>query len=114
VPAYYTVLQSIASSLLSFHSGTGVSPVQRRLKPAATKQPFDRKSILIAQGENIKYIQSQLGHSSPTATLNIYAPLMKARNPEAAGRLENAVFEATGHKLVTKRKTGPRPRTATP
>nr|MBL0717638.1 site-specific integrase [Desulfobacterales bacterium] len=27
-------------------------------------------SLLIEQGENIKYIQSQLGHSSPTMTLN--------------------------------------------
>jgi integrase len=29
-------------------------------------------SLLIAQGENIKHIQSQLGHSSPTVTLNAY------------------------------------------
>jgi len=34
-------------------------------------------SLLIQQGENIKYIQSQLGDSSPTVTLNVYAHLMK-------------------------------------
>jgi integrase len=51
-------------------------------------------SLLIEQGENIKYIQTQLGHSSPTVTLNIYAHLMKKVNQEAACRLENAIFNA--------------------
>jgi len=49
-------------------------------------------SLLIEQGENIKYIQSQLGHSSPTVTLNVYAHLMKPTNQEAACRLENTVL----------------------
>ena len=60
--------------------------------------------LLIEQGENIKYIQSQLGHSSPTVTLNVYAHLMKPVNQEVACRLENAVFSSTGHNLVTKTK----------
>jgi integrase len=59
-------------------------------------------SLLIQQGENIKYIQSQLGHSSPTVTLNVYAHLMKPVNQEAACRLENTIFEADRHKMVTK------------
>lgn len=58
-------------------------------------------SLLLSQGENIKYIQTQLGHSSPTVTLNVYAHLMKGENQEAACRLENAIFETTGHNLVT-------------
>lgn len=49
-------------------------------------------SLLIDQGENIKYIQNQLGHSSPSVTLNVYAHLMKATNQEAALRLEKAIF----------------------
>jgi len=49
-------------------------------------------SLLIDQGENIKYIQTQLGHSNPTVTLNVYAHLMKPVNQEAAIRLENAIF----------------------
>ncbi len=49
-------------------------------------------SLLIEQGENIKYIQAQLGHSTPTVTLNIYAHLMKPINQEAAIRLEKAIF----------------------
>jgi integrase len=57
-------------------------------------------SILIEQGENLKYIQSQLGHSSPTVTLNVYAHLMKPTNQEAACRLENAILGADGSKMV--------------
>ena len=49
-------------------------------------------SILIEQGENLKYIQTQLGHSSPTVTLNVYAHLMKPTNQEAACRFERAIF----------------------
>lgn len=53
-------------------------------------------SLLIAQGENVKYIQTQMGHSNPTVTLNTYAHLMKPVNQESARRLENAVFERSG------------------
>ena len=45
-------------------------------------------SVLIEQGENIKYISTQLGHSKTTTTLNVYVHLMKKTNPEAARRLE--------------------------
>ena len=60
-------------------------------------------SLMIEQGENIKYIQSQLGHSSPTVTLNVYAHLMKPINQEAACRLESAIFETSGSKMVAVR-----------
>lgn len=62
-------------------------------------------SLLIEQGENIKYIQSQLGHSSPTVTLNVYAHLMKPVNQESAIKLEGSIF-GTGHKLVTQKEKG--------
>ena len=58
-------------------------------------------SLMIEQGENIKYVQNQLGHSSPTVTLNVYAHLMKDSNQEAACRLESVIFEGTGHNMVT-------------
>jgi len=58
--------------------------------------PNTYASLLIEQGENIKYIQSQLGHSTPTVTLNVYAHLMKPVNQEAACRLENMLFETNG------------------
>ncbi len=61
-------------------------------------------SLLIEQGENIKYIQSQLGHSSPTVTLNVYAHLMKPSNQESARQLEKTVFEVNGDQMETKTK----------
>ena len=61
-------------------------------------------SLMIEQGENIKYIQNQLGHSSPVVTLNVYAHLMKPTNQEAVQKLENTIFETTGHNLVTKKE----------
>jgi integrase len=49
-------------------------------------------SLMIEQGENIKYVQNQLGHATPTVTLNVYAHLMKPANQEAVCRLENTLF----------------------
>ncbi len=63
-------------------------------------------SLLIDQGENIKYIQNQLGHSSPIITLDVYAHLMKPVNQEAACRLERSVFETNGDQMETKTKKG--------
>lgn len=88
--------------------------VNRHFDPALKKAGIDKSrfhdlrhtfaSMLIEQGENLKYIQTQLGHSSPTVTLNVYAHLMKSVNQEAACRLENSVFTSTGHGMVTKTK----------
>jgi len=61
---------------------------------------------LIEQGENIKYIQNQLGHSSPTVTLNVYAHLMRPSNQESACRLENTIFGTSGIKMVAEMKKG--------
>jgi len=71
-------------------------------------------SLLIEQGENIKYIQSQLGHSSPSVTLNVYAHLMKPTNQEAANRLENTIFSTSGSKTVAEMKKGITAKTVTP
>ena len=40
-------------------------------------------SLMIYQGENVVYIQNQLGHSNPTVTLNVYTHLMNPTNQEA-------------------------------
>ncbi len=61
-------------------------------------------SLLIDQGENIKYIQSQLGHASPMMTLNVYAHLMKSINQEAACRLEKTVFKTNRLQNGSKNK----------
>jgi integrase len=94
--------------------------VRRHYHPALEKAGLPRMrfhdlrhtyaSLLIDQGENLKYIQTQLGHSSPTVTLNVYAHLMKTTNQEAAYRLENSVFGESGSKMVAETKKGSRPK----
>jgi integrase len=61
-------------------------------------------SLMIEQGENLKYIQTQLGHSSPTVTLNVYAHLMEPINQEAACRYENVIFQKNGSRMVAETK----------
>jgi len=63
-------------------------------------------SLMIEQGENIKYIQTQLGHSSPTVTLNVYAHLMQSTNQEAPTRLENTIFENFSSRMVAENEKG--------
>ena len=63
-------------------------------------------SLLLHQGENIKYIQTQLGHSSPTVTLNVYSHLMKKENQEAACRLEDTIFKISGSNMVAVNESG--------
>ncbi len=46
-------------------------------------------SLLIEQCENIKYIQTQLGYSNPTVTLNVYAHLMNPINQASAKQVES-------------------------
>ena len=74
----------------------------RYFNPALEKAEIERirlhdlrhtyASLLIEQGENIKYIQAQIGHFSPTVTWNVYAHLMKPVNQEAPSKLENTIF----------------------
>ncbi len=53
-------------------------------------------SLLLHQGENYKSVQTQLGHSTPIQTLNVYSHLMKDSNADVADRLEKAVFSSHG------------------
>jgi integrase len=90
--------------------------INRNFKPALekTRLPNIRfhdlrhtyASLLIEQGENVKYIQSQLGDSSPTVTLNVYCHLMKPVNQEAAMKLENTIFKINGSKMVANNRKG--------
>jgi integrase len=49
-------------------------------------------ALLLDQGENIKYIQRQLGHSSIQVTMDIYGHLMSDVNQKAAIKLGERVF----------------------
>jgi integrase len=64
---------------------------------------------MIEQGENIKYIQNQLGHSSPMVTLNVNAHQMKDTNQEAVMRLENTIFEKDGSNNGSRNRKGLKP-----
>lgn len=61
-------------------------------------------SLKLEQGASIKYIQNQLGHASPTVTLNIYSHLMRSTNPESAQGLEELVFGKNGDQMETSQK----------
>jgi len=69
---------------------------------------FQQLSLKNRQNEHfaVENEQTQLGHSSPTITLNVYAHLMKPANQDAVCRLENTFFGATVHKMVTKSERG--------
>ena len=56
-------------------------------------------SLLIEQGENIKYIQKQLGHSRAVVTIDIYGHLMEDSNPEASIKLQEKIY---GSKMVAE------------
>ncbi len=49
-------------------------------------------SLLIAQGEHPKYIQTQMGHSSINVTMDIYGHLMDTVNQKAASLLGKSVL----------------------
>ena len=63
-------------------------------------------SILIDLGENPKYIQNQMGHSSIKITFDTYGHLMNTVNKEAANRLGNAIFGGDGSKMVAINEKG--------
>jgi len=49
-------------------------------------------SLLIAQGENIKFIQSQLGHASIQTTLDRYGHILPSCQQGVGARLDSQVF----------------------
>ena len=49
-------------------------------------------SLLIAQGESLKYVQEMLGHTSIKVTADTYGHLLKETHRAAALRLDRAVF----------------------
>lgn len=58
----------------------------RRLDLHSTRHTF--ASRLIAQGENLKYIQGQLGHASIAITCDTYGHLIPGGNRQAVDRLD--------------------------
>jgi len=59
-------------------------------------------TLLIAQGENIKFAQSQLGHASATMTLDRYGHLLPNANHGVAERLDRQIFDPIPAKVVLR------------
>jgi len=66
-------------------------------------------SLLIAQGEHPKYMQSQLGHSSIfSVTMDIYGHLMDNSNQRAASLLGETVLGSKGDRSNVSNMEGSR------
>ncbi|MFH1699216.1 MAG: site-specific integrase [Candidatus Zixiibacteriota bacterium] len=100
---------------LVFSNGNGLSVdpdnlVKRGFYPALDRAGLHRirfhdlrhtfASLLISQGENIKFVQSQLGHASAKTTLDRYGHLMPNLENGAARRLDKTVFGSFVRKLL--------------
>lgn len=61
----------------------GCDPLPEGLSPHALRRSF--ASWLIGEGEDVAYVQQQLGHEDPSMTLGIYAKALrsKSRRPHA-------------------------------
>lgn len=87
--------------------------IKRHLLPALRRAGLRRitfhslrhsyASLLIAQGENLKYIQSALGHSSAQVTLDRYGHLMPQVQHGAGERLENTIFNGAINKTLAEK-----------
>ena len=55
-------------------------------------------TLLIAQGENIKFIQSQLGHSSIEMTMDRYGHLLPETHGRVGERLDAQIFGSSADK----------------
>lgn len=93
-------------TLLMFHAEgripeNAANLLYRRFFPALRRAQLPRMrfhnlrhpyaSLLIAQGEPPKYIQSQLGHSNINRTMDIYGHLMETVNQKVARPLGKTV-----------------------
>jgi integrase len=61
----------------------GCDPLPEGLSPHALRRSF--ASWLIGEGEDVAYVQQQLGHEDPSMTLGVYARALrsKSRRPHA-------------------------------
>lgn len=84
--------------------------VKREFQPALVRAGLRRMrfhdlrhtfaSLLIFNGENIKFVQQQLGHASATTTLDRYGHLFPGTQKEAAERLDETIFGNSVSKLL--------------
>ena len=61
-------------------------------RPYALRHTF--ATLLLSEGQSVKYVSSQLGHASAVMTLNTYARWLPRERREAPARLEAALAAA--------------------
>ena len=99
--------------------GTPFNPVNlvnREFCPALTRAGLRRIrfhdlrhtycALLISQGENPKYIQTQMGHASFKTTMDVYGHLMPDANQGARFRLDRTIFGEGCNESATSEKKG--------
>lgn len=59
-------------------------------------------ALLIAQNENIKFIQSQLGHASVQTTIDRYGHLFPEANTASGAKLDGQVFGHSANSVLTE------------
>lgn len=87
--------------------------VKAKLRPATASEDRDDEqlvglhtlrhtyaSLLINQGESLKYVSAQMGHASITITADLYSHLFKATSTAAMRKLD-AQIGGTGAKVVS-------------
>lgn len=61
-------------------------------------------ALVWEQIKDVKYLQSQLGHSSVTMTMDVYGHLMNKTNQDAATKLGDVIFGDDGSETVADSK----------
>jgi integrase len=74
----------------------GYEPLPDGLSPHALRRSF--ASWLLAEGEDVPYVQEQLGHTDPTMTLGVYAKAVRngRRSARSRRRMESLEGAPTG------------------
>ncbi len=57
-------------------------------------------SLLLGQGESIKFISRQVGHASAKMTLDIYCHLLESANEEAMARLQERLESSASQERI--------------
>jgi integrase len=98
--------------------------LKRRFFPALVKAKLPKirfhdlrhtyAALVWEQTKDVKYLQTQLGHSSIKMTMDTYGHLMNKTNKDAATRLGRAIFGDDGSKMVAETKKEITPSGVTP
>jgi len=71
--------------------------VETRLTPHSMRHSFATHHVL--NGKGAKWVSEQLGHASPSITLDVYAASFRMVDPTAADELADTLCPAVGDKV---------------